>query len=376
MAATGPFLGASDLPGKTLTPEPGFNKRFRDAIKDLPATAGVAVVDMTDGVPNYAVNGQEYAEKHIFSLAKIVPLFVAYRLRERLTNQFASDGATTVDELVKHVKAAWAHQVAVKGTLPNGFTDFPDLKRIFDLRPPRAGGSWNFEFKSSPLDKSSPPDHVVTWSELEDLEEEYPSKHGHLIKEARIDTLSFKERLRLMIRMSDNNAAGSIASDLGLSYMLGTVVNEGFYSRAHRGLWLSNAYGYHRDQKWGGVEGTAKDNLTAGGNVNSIAVYFTLLLQKKLVDEAASKEMLSVLKVRDGIGYGSWFSRGLPPGAVTHSKVGLGTTPSEAAVVQYTLKRKKRPPVHIKYVVVALEVATGLEDAVTAIDGFIRREHP
>jgi hypothetical protein len=61
---------------------------------------------------------------------------------------------------------------------------------------------------------------------------------------------------------------------------------------------------------------------------------------------------------------------------VTHSKVGLGTTPSEAAVVQYTLTRGKKPPLHIKYVVVALEVTSGLKGAIKAIDGFIQSEHP
>src|SRR5262249_40058616 len=108
-------------------------------------------------------------------------------------------------------------------------------------------------------------------------------------------------------------------------------------------------------------------------------------------------EMLDLLSLRGDLGYGSWFSKGLPAGAVTHSKVGLGDWSSEAAIVQYV--GKKNPvtvtapegtvkhlrqimdsspnfPIVIKYIVIAREVSgLQLADFGAKVDRFIRTEH-
>jgi hypothetical protein len=356
------------------------------------SSAAVAVVDLTDGLPSYGVNDQEHVEKHIFSLAKVIPLFVAYRLQERLQNQFAGDPATTAKQLVANVEAAWKSAVQRKGRFKTGYTDFPNLLRIFDLPARKAGGTWEFKFR----------DGNISWPDLETFEEQFPTKNGHLVPVGEVNKKSFKDRLKLSVRMSDNNAAGSVAHDIGLSYILGTLKAEGYYSDANHGLWFSNTYGYDnvRDEDLGGYE-AAGDNITAGGTAYSLAALYTLLAQQKLVSPAASAEMLDLLQLR-GVGYGSWYSSGLPAGAVTHSKVGLGDWASEAAIIQYTVKRhldpvpaatsfsdlpkvsqalqmnawKQSHPIHIKYVVVALEVdGISLADLISKIDPFIRSEH-
>src|SRR5262249_21270160 len=144
----------------------------------------------------------------------------------------------------------------------------------------------------------------------------------------------------------------------------------------------------------GGYE-TKGDNITGGGTAYALARFFTLLVQQRLVSRAASAEMLDLLSLR-GLGYGSWVTKGLPAGAVTHSKVGLGDRSSEAAIVQYV--GKKNPvtvtapkgvkrlvqivesfpnfPIAIKYIVIALEVSgLQLADFGAKVDRFIRTEH-
>jgi hypothetical protein len=411
MAANGPFIPESDVPKLNLTADAkGFSKRFNDALAGLPSTehhlhprikgkptppwpdnlsnAAFAVVDLTDGLPAYAVNGKEHAEKHIFSTAKVIPMFAAFRLQERLRNQFAGDRAATAQELVANVKAAWKSEVQSKGRFKTGYADFPDLPRIFDLSGGK-GGAWTFDFR----------DKHTRWEVLDAFEhlEKHKTKNGYLISKPEIDKISFEDRLKLMVRMSDNNAAGSVAHDVGLSYIMGVLRTEGFYSDSNHGLWFSNTYGYDnvRDEDLGGYE-AKDDNITGGGTAYSLARFFTLLVQRRLVSAAASDEMLDLLKLR-GRGYGSWYSKGLPAGAVTHSKVGLGDWASEAAIVEYVGRKNPVPvsapegtvkrlvqiaensaniPVTIKYIAIALEVS-GMElaDFITKVDPFIRTEH-
>jgi hypothetical protein len=434
MAATGPFVAESDLPKVKLARDSnGFSKRFNDALAGLPSTehhlhprekgkapafpdaistSAFAVVDFTDGIPKYGANAQEFAEKHIFSLAKIVPMFVAFRLQERLRNQFRADPASSAKELVAKVQAAWKAEVQKKGLFANGYRDFPKLERIFDLNNAGKGGNWTFNFQGSQLSweklqqlhetcpKSGAQDFTIDYDgHPQKFHEDCPSDYNSTIPKPVVDHMSFKDRMKLMIRMSDNMATGAIAHDIGLSYILGTLRAEGFYSDANRGLWLSNTYGYDNvpDTSLGGYESKG-DNITAGGNANAIATFFTLLWQKQLVSSEASEGMLSLLKVR-GVGYGSWYSKGLPEGAVTYSKVGLGDWSSEAAIIEYVAKKNPIPvtgeqgtygrimqeainrayqnvPVHIRYVAIALEVnGVQLADVIRRIDPFIRTEH-
>src|SRR5438270_921271 len=112
------------------------------------------------------------------------------------------------------------------------------------------------------------------WQELQALDDKH---HGEIPKTV-IDKLEFWDRMKLMVRMSDNMATGSVASEIGPAYLLGTLMNDGFWTPQTHGLWLSNTYGY--DGKFMGFEGKG-DDITAGATAFAVADFFTLLYHKK-----------------------------------------------------------------------------------------------
>src|ERR1051326_8444971 len=118
--AAGPFVRGVDTPGFATGTE--FDKNFQKKIKSFPATMGLAVVDLTTGMPTYGVT-QENVEKHVFSLAKICLPLAAYRLQERLRASFSTESA-------KDIEKAWKNEVNQMGKHV-GVNDFPKLDRIF-----------------------------------------------------------------------------------------------------------------------------------------------------------------------------------------------------------------------------------------------------
>jgi hypothetical protein len=370
--STGPFITKGEVKSAGLAAAGDFHVNFQNEIKDLPRTMGIALVDLTSGVPRYAVS-QEHVEKHVFSLAKIAPLFAAFRLRERLRNQFGGDPAKDSQELIAKIEKAWKAEVAAKVAGRMAAPDFPNLKRIFDFSGPPAPGKWDFRFLGE--DTGSADRAELVWKFLKGLDRRYKGS----IPDSEMAVLVFMHRLKLMVRMSDDMAAGSVASDIGLAYMFGVLTTEGLYSPGKHGLWLSNTYGF--DKKFMGFEGPG-DDITAGATAFSVAEYFTRLFHMKtLVDKESCEQMLDILKERSGQGIGT-FSRfldtgGLPDGQVTHSKIGLwrptGNT-SEGAVIQSRITVGGAPK-DIKYIAVGLQDVGGnnMVKLIKKMDAYVKK---
>ena len=220
--STGPFRDASEVTTKLLRVGT-FNTEFEKKVSDEGTFGGmgVAVVDMTTGSPRYGTTAEEHVDKHVFSLAKLAPFFAAHYLRWRLKNEFKGDPAKTADELVARIEKTWKPAIAAKVQSRTSNPDFPRIKKIFDLS---TGPPWDFKFKER-TDTGTKTDEE-NWKRLQDLDNKYRGE----VPKKEIDPLPFLQRMRLMVRMSDNNAAGSVASDIGLAYMFGALVAEGLYT--------------------------------------------------------------------------------------------------------------------------------------------------
>jgi hypothetical protein len=371
--STGPFISDAEVKKRNpaLIHGTSFDRDFNNRVvkkHDLPATMGLALVDLTDGMTRYAVNKQEHVEKHVFSLAKIGPMLAAFRLRERLRNEFSGSPAGNINELIDKIEKAWKPQVTSKSH-SLGWDDFPNVLKIFDIpdKPP-----FSFEFDGLRSD----------WDVLQAIAKNPKDKTGSIPKDV-IDILPFADRLKLSIRMSDDNAAGSVIDDLGLSYIYATLVSEGLYSPQNHGLWISNTYGYN--SKFAGYE-APKGEISAGATAYTIALFFTLMYQRKFFALGQdNQDMLDLMREQSasGIGTSSLFSRGgsyIQPTEVTYSKIGLDifdkghdARASEGAIIERVLPTTEGPLKQLKYVAVALQAAhaVNLQGVIMNFDMFL-----
>lgn len=371
--STGPFPAPGEVKRVLVRDEP-FHRGFQDAIRTLPGygSMGIALVDLTTATPRYAATPHEHLDKHVFSVAKLAPFLAAFRLRERLRNQFGSDPAKDSDELIAKIEKAWKPLVAarVKGRM--AAPDFPNLRKIFDFFGPPTPGSWKFNFKGDHAGHDAVREKLV-WKALGGLDR----RHNGFLPKDEVDVLVFMHRLKLMVRMSDDMSAGSVASDVGMAYTFGVLTSEGLYNdKGKHGLWLSNTYGY--DAKFMGFEGSGVQ-LTAGATAYSIAEYLTRLHLRTLVDTESSERMLDILKERSGRGLGTQSRfHGLPTGRATHSKIGLwrptGST-SEGAVVESDGKAPGGAPKTVRYIAVGLQDVGGgnMFDLVSRMDAYVKK---
>lgn len=371
--STGPFPAPGEVK-RVLVRDEGFHKEFQQAVRTLPGygSMGIALVDLTGATPRYAATPQEHVDKHVFSVAKLAPLLAAFRLRERLRNQFGGDPARDSDELIAKVEKAWKPLVAakVKGRMAN--PDFPNLRRVFDFSGPPTPGGWKFDFKGDAAGTDAEREKLV-WRYLGGLDD----RHNGFIPKDEVDLLVFMHRLKLMVRMSDDMSAGSVASDIGMAYTFGVLTSEGLYNEPGRnGLWLSNTYGY--DGKFMGFEGSGVQ-LTAGATAYAVAEYLTRLHLKTLVDKESSERMLFILRERSGAGLGTESRfHGMAAGRVTHSKIGLwrptGNT-SEGAIVESTGPTSAGALKTVRYVAVGLQDVGGsnMIPLANRMDAFVRK---
>jgi len=329
-------------------------------------------VDLTGAAPRYAATPQEHFDKHVFSVAKLAPFLAAFRLRERLRNQFSGDPAKDSEELIGKIEKTWKPLIAARVSSRVAKPDFPNLRRIFDFGGPPTPGGWKFDFKGDHSGHDTDREKLV-WKYLGGLDRRY---RGFVPKDE-VDLLPFMHRLKLMVRMSDDMSAGSVASDVGLAYTFGVMVSDGLYNEKGRhGMWLSNTYGY--DSKFSGFEGSGTD-LTAGATAYAVAEYLTRLHQKALVDKESSERMLDILKERSGRGLGTESRfQGLPTGRATHSKIGLwrptGNT-SEGAIVQSFGRTRGGVLKPVRYVAVGLQDLGGANmfSLVNRMDAYVKK---
>jgi hypothetical protein len=356
--AAGPFVKGVDMPGFPTGTE--FDKNFQKKVSGFPPTMGLAVVDLTNGIPRFGVT-QENVEKHVFSLAKICLPFAAYRLQERLRNSFRAESA-------KDIEKAWRAEVRSMGK-HIGVDDFPKLDRIF--KPP-VSGQWSFDFQETNPD----------WDVLQGLASGQMDSEGAIPKPI-MDKLGFLDRLKLAVRMSDDNASGSVISDLGFAFINGTLANEWLYSPQTHGLWVGSSYSKVYANTVYVVEPTGED-ITVGGTAYTVAMYMTRLFRGKLImsygkykPDDEIRDMLEE-KSSSNIGTYSRFTRGLPQNAVRYSKIGLDyAKASEGAIIERPMKTKSGTMKWLRYVLVALQSMSqsNMPKIAKAVDEYIEEVH-
>ncbi len=358
--ALGPFLSSGEVKRVPMVASGPFHEGYRAALAHIPDSVGAAVVDLTNGLATYAGSLGHDEDKHVYSLAKLAPMLAAFRLRERLRNQFRNDPIKKPDELIAKIQKTWKNEIAIAVQQRIKFPDFPKLRNIFVF----TGPPWEFHFRGEIVagTAGAAAKEEADWQAMQKLEDEKydPRPHMLTIPKQFITPLPFMQRLKLGIRMSDNMGAGSIASDIGMAYMFGVLVTEGFYAN-NRGLWLSNTYGYDGTNM--GVEGDGSlKNLTSGATAISVAEYFTRLFHSRtLMDPYGLKQMAELLVDNDGAGHGFGTGTILPRRSrgsfsrVTHSKIGLGITKSEAALLEGSVEVIKGSFRAVRYIAVCLQ---------------------
>jgi hypothetical protein len=289
-------------------------------------------------------------EVAVYSLSKIAAMFAAFHLRDRVSKAAANigAGAKDVDDLVKQIETEWRPLVSHNvGLGPFGF---PKLKRIFKFG---LSAPWQ------------PVNFTTSGTTAQALDKSHHDATG--------GGLGFMDRMKLMIRWSDNPAAGSCAHNISYQYMAGALKADGFADNKRNGiLWLGGDFGF------GDGDGTAimgqppwdRSGTWVRANARGIASFLALLWTNQLVSADASRSMRSDLMLESGVGYATWLSNSTPSKTKAWSKVGANGSQSEAAIIDCSPGGKK-----IRYAAVVLsttipiiqEVAPLLQAAVAAV---------
>jgi hypothetical protein len=106
------------------------------------------------------------------------------------------------------------------------------------------------------------------------------------------DTLDFSPEARDAFReIMHNEEAGNLIVKVGFPYIASVTWQSGLFHSSRGGLWLTSAYG---KGEWGNnpISGVQSANITA----LSAATYFTLLAQRRLVDDDSSIEIETSLQ--------------------------------------------------------------------------------
>jgi Beta-lactamase enzyme family len=265
---------------------PGFvdgEDSFKTCIH-VPDDLTVALVDLTDpSVPVYAgIRDEETV--FIASMAKIEALYAAFELRKQLQDAISAvPTSIPVANLIAEVRRTW--QPLLDATKPNdraAFNGFPSLAEIFDITP--SGSSWSVQFTTK--------GDIGTLSNAEFAQ--WPLLNGKF---------GFRELLELMARFSNNDASARCITALSYEYIHGALTNAGLYNQATGGLWLGAPYPHKpgaalTEALWATEPLNNERNQSRKyqvGSARAAATMFTLLGQGKLVDAAASGEMLDML---------------------------------------------------------------------------------
>ncbi|HZZ78285.1 MAG TPA: serine hydrolase [Gemmataceae bacterium] len=329
MALPPPFPTKSVTPG--FVPAGALEKALRDKLAKSKfsgdfAHMGIALADLTsiaeDPTPSgsFSVplgsNALVDSEVAVGSLSKIHCMFAAYFLKEQVTKAAAGVGgqASDVQDLIAKITADWG--TTVRNKIAKTPHDFPDLAHIFQFNPKTP---WEPDFRND----------FKSWQDLDD-------KHDK--GRAVIDTLEFMDRMKLMVRFSDNMASGSCVRDIGFQYLNGALAAHGFADNAKNGvLWLGGDFGY--DDSKSPIMGAPPwdknaDATWVRANARGIASYLTLVWTNRLVSQDASQDMRDILRDRS-VGYATYIGNATPNRLRTFSKIGLlGHIISEGVIIE------------------------------------------
>ncbi|NBB10145.1 papain-like cysteine protease family protein [Pseudomonas sp. SLFW] len=288
-----------------------------------------AVADVT-GAPASAAFAGLNDQDMVFvgSLMKVTVMYAAFALRARvqaMADAARPNGITTAADLFPLIKRAWAPKLKAlfpsrpTTSLGNGQdVTIPQLNTLFTLS---AAGKVEFAIASP----------AISNADL-DTAGEFGAPPGQ-----------FYDWMRLMMRWSNNTAAGRCILALGYFYLNGLFANGGFFDAgSNKGLWVSgdyqghdwvrntaeaaaNAGGVALTPRWATAQGRQKSNFVATSR--QVGRLMTAMAMGTLVDAPASAEMRTLANQMSG-GIGSYggsalMAVGRTPTAVS-SKIGFG----------------------------------------------------
>lgn len=309
MAIPGPFSWTNKL---SLNPNTFTNAqlaRLRAAVPGFDQM-GVVLVDVAKkSIMAYAWNFTKTG--FAASLPKIVAMYAAFYLQDRLKAIKGAFGTASLAQIESTLRREW--KAEIKSTVSRSAGDFPDITDIF--------GSTSFDFRSG-----------------------------------------FKKDLDAMMKKSDNWAAGRCIHRIGYDYINGALTHGGLYSAADKsGFWLAGDYipDSHKSNR----EGARIPGMGTGqaASAKAAALLLVNLARDELIGADASKGMKDVMT--NAYSWVRYEMEANHPGATVYGKLGLmggarGST-HDCAIVKHN---------DAHYVVVTLFGNSALEPLFVELD--------
>lgn len=340
-----------------------------------------ALADVT-GAPSSVPFASLHEDENVYvgSLSKVGVMYAAFALRARVqafADAARANGVTTAPELFRLIECAWSPKLRAlfpahptKSFKNNQDVTVPQVDKIFTLSP---GGKIEFAIASP----------AITDADLDGVGD----------KGAPIGL--FHEWMRLMMRLSNNTAAGNCILALGYFYINGLFARSGFFA-AGQGLWISgdyaghdwvktetervaNAAGIALAPRWASAQGRRKSNFV--GDALQVGRLMTAMAQDKLVDAAACAEMRRLANQLSG-GIGSYAGSALTAVGRTQtalsSKIGFGDDrfSHDCVIIERAVGGK-----HLRYAAVVLGSAPAkdrrdLSDLFVLLDAAVVERNP
>jgi hypothetical protein len=204
----------------------------------------IAIVDLTGAKlakPEFAGWGSTVA-MYGASSPKMLAVYAAFQLRRDLRQMAEDQAIPTGKELAAFAVQTWKDKKLLSG--------LPDLIWLFDIN----------HWSAQPNDLNFTPDARAAFAHI-----------------------------------SDNAAASLVIHAVGFPYIASIAWQSGLRHALRGGLWLSRAY----DGPNGWVNNPSMKAPAFIHNITGLSVvtFFTLLAQGRLVDDAASAEIMTVLKL-------------------------------------------------------------------------------
>jgi hypothetical protein len=269
MAIPGPFSWTNSVVLTPTTFTAAQLARLRAAVPGFDQM-GIALVDVGKrSTIAYASNFTKTG--FAASLPKIVAMYAAFYLQDRLRAIKAALGTASLAQIESTLRKEWGP--AIKATVPRRAGDFPDITAIF--------ASPTFDFRPS-----------------------------------------FKQDLDAMMRKSDNWAAGRCIHRVGYDYINGALTHAGLYSAADKsGFWLAGDYvpDSHKSNR----EGARIPGMGTGqaASAKAAALLLVNLAREALVSADASKGMKDVMT--NAYSWVRYEMEAAHPGATVYGKLGL-----------------------------------------------------
>ena len=371
-----------------------LNAAMKDPrLKDL----SVALVDLTDGVPQFAgFNHKRQIPAE--APAKLAAVLAAFQLRHDLRMLLKSDADATTNlgrlfgdirrtwaaaQMVSAPDASFAGPITRRGNLvlvngrpvPLAEPKAPQLETIF--RSVAAGDPTTVEFSTSG-------ETAEQWRKLvsaafagSDADRAAASK--------KVRDLGFAQRLAIMMgastRIGSDLVAQTVVRDLGFEYIASVLLQYGLFDpNRGGGLWLGSDYDRNDWQSAPASSLTKAEGGAHSATAGALAAFLTLLARGELVDRESSAEMSALLKQemsanRDLFGFREEIEE-LPNDASELPAVNsIGGIRGGAADDCGLIERVTPSGERLRYVAVGLGAARGaerpLKELVKALDGCV-----